>query len=138
MKTKSLKLTVITFLVACGLPVLLMGSNKPQDMTEQVYSTGMGSVDTLMARYQNWEATYVKSSGEGNIVLPLTPSKTLSTEFVDAGGEAKINVVNGTVDVEVNGLPTSQEWEVWVINNVSGPTLASCQKLEMLCFASAA
>ena len=124
MKTKSLKLTVITFLVACGLPVLLMGSNKPQDMTEQVYSTGMGSVDTLMARYQNWEATYVKSSGEGNIVLPLTPSKTLSTEFVDAGGEAKINVVNGTVDIEVNGLPTSQEWEVWVINNVSGPNMS--------------
>src|SRR5215216_2665331 len=124
MKTKSLKLTVITFLAACGPLVLLMGSGKPQDMTEQVYSTGMGSVDTLMARYQNWEAAYVKSSGEGNIVLPLTPSKTLSTEFVDAGGEAKINVVNGTVDVEVNGLPKSEEWEVWVIDNISGPNMS--------------
>ena len=124
MKTKSLKLTVIAFLVACGLPVLLMSSDKPPDMTGQIYSTGMGSVDTLMARYQNWEATYVKSSGEGNIVLPLTPSKTLSTEFVDAGGEAKINVVNGTVDVEVKGLPNSEEWEVWVIDNVSGPNMS--------------
>jgi len=59
MKTKSLKLIVVTFLMACGLLVFLMGSAKPQDMNEQIYSTGMGSVDTLMARYENWEAAYV-------------------------------------------------------------------------------
>lgn len=124
MKTKSLKLTVIAFLVAGGLLVLLMSSDKPPDMTEQVFSTGMGSVDTLMDKYETWEATYVKNSGEGNIVLPLTPSRTLSTEFVDARGQAKINVINGTVDVEVQGLPKSEEWDVWVIDNISGPNMS--------------
>jgi hypothetical protein len=124
MKTKSLKLSVIALLVACGLPVLLMSRSKPVDMNEQLHSTGMGSVDTLMARYENWEASYVKESGEGNIVLPLTPSKTLSTEFVDARGQAKINVINGTVDVEVQGLPKSEAWEVWVIDNISGPNMS--------------
>ena len=32
-------------------------------------------------------------------------------------------MINGTVDVEVRGLPKSQEWEVWVIDNVSGPNM---------------
>jgi hypothetical protein len=124
MKTKSLKLAVIAFLAACTLPVLLMGVEESPDPTDQLTSTGMGSADTLIARYQTWEASYVKSSGEGNIVLPLTPSRTLSTEFVDAGGQVKINVINGTIEAEVEGLPRTEGWDVWVIDNISGPNMS--------------
>ena len=123
MKVKLVKLTSIAFLMACALAVVLMGSHKSQDGVEYQSNTGLGNAETLVARYQAWEAGYVKSAGEGNIVLPLAPSKTLSTEVVDAGGQAKINVINGTVDVEVTGLPRSEEWDVWVIDNISGPNM---------------
>ena len=119
MKTKSLKLITLALLAAAALVALIGG--KSSQATEDLTSTGMGSVETLMARYATWETRYVKDSGEGNIVLPLTPSRTLSTEFLDARGQAKINVKNGAVDVEVKGLPTAEGWDVWVIDNISGP-----------------
>jgi hypothetical protein len=122
MKTKSLKLTTLA-LLAAGALVALIGGKSPE-ATEDMSSTGMGSADTLMARYATWETAYVKSSGEGNIVLPLTPSRTLSTEFLDARGQAKINVKNGAVDVEVKGLPKTEGWDVWVIDNISGPNMS--------------
>jgi hypothetical protein len=122
MKTKSLKLIAIAFLAACALPVLLTRGDKSPEAG--LASTGMGNADTLRARYKTWEAGYVKNSGSGNIVLPLSPSRTLSTEFVDAGGQAKINVVTGTVEVEVRGLPKSEGWDVWLIDNISGPYMS--------------
>src|SRR5258706_16351958 len=118
MKSKCLKLTAIALVLACALAVVLLRGGDSLAAAGQESNSGLGNVDTLVARYQNWQADYVKHSGEGNIVLPLTPSRTLSTEFVNARGEAKINVINGTVDVEVQGLPRSEEWDVWVIDNI--------------------
>ena len=124
MKTKCLKLIAIAFVLACALTAFLMRGGDSLADAEQVSNSGLGNVDTLVARYENWRDSYVKYSGEGNIVLPLTPSKTLSTEFVNARGQAKINVVNGTVDIEVQGLPSSEEWDVWLIDNISGPNMS--------------
>jgi hypothetical protein len=121
MKTKSLKLITIALLAACALATFIIAGNEPPRPTEEMASTGMGSEETLVARYKTWEASYVKTAGEGNILLPLTPSRTLSTEFVDAGGEVKINVISGMVDATVEGLPRSEGWDVWIIDNVSGP-----------------
>jgi hypothetical protein len=120
MKTKSLKLITVALLAACALATFLMAGSKSPVATEEMSSTGLGSEETLIARYKTWEASYVKTAGEGNIVLPLTPSRTLSTEFVNAGGQAKINVISGMVDVKVEGLPRTEGWEVWIIDNVSG------------------
>ncbi|MCI0490439.1 MAG: hypothetical protein L0229_27920 [Blastocatellia bacterium] len=121
MKLYSLKLIAIALVMACALFVLL-GDGETSSGAEKKYaSTGFGNAETLMARYQAWEAKYVKEAGAGNIALPLGPSMTFSTEYVAGSGQAKINLHDGKVEVSVEGLPRDESWDVWLIDELNGP-----------------
>jgi len=111
--------------VIAGVTTMILPGNRSMAGNEySLTSTGLGSAETLMSRYQQWESESLKKSGEGNLILPLAPSNTFSTEAVEASGEAKINLTDGTVAVEVRGLARSEGWDVWIVDNLSGPGLS--------------
>lgn len=118
MKVKSAKLAVVAFLMTCALPVVFLTGDTSSDTTGPLTSTGLGSVESLEANYQAWEAQYVKDGGDRNMEVALTSSeKGITNGMINAGGLAKLNWVDGIVSVEVNGLEKSRDWDVWLVDN---------------------
>ncbi len=122
MKTRTLKLSAIAFLMACALCAFLFSGETSSDSNDQM-STGFGTPETLEANYEVWKAQYVKDGGDRNWVMAMGWFKGLSTEQTDARGTAILNLVDGTVSVEINGLPKAEGWDVWLIDNGPGSVL---------------
>jgi hypothetical protein len=124
MTVRSIKLIAIVLAIAGAITMVLPGNRLMAGDEYSLTSSGLGSAETLMTRYQQWESESLKKSGDGNLILPLAPSNTFSSEKAEASGEAKINLTDGTVAVEVSGLARSEGWEVWIVDNLSGPDLS--------------
>ena len=101
------------------------GQREPPDMTSSYTALAWEALTRLWPGTGNWETNLCEGFRRGKHCIALDPHpRPCSTEFVDARGQAKINVINGTVDVEVQGLPRSQDWDVWVIDNISGENMS--------------
>ena len=96
MKRKA-KLTVIAFLMAFALPMVL--SSVESSSESQPLSTGMTSADYLLADYKAWEAKYVENGGDRNVVISMAWFKGLSTEKTNAAGQVTLNLIDGIVSV---------------------------------------
>jgi hypothetical protein len=120
MKIKSLKLVALVFLTACVLSLLLLGGETSSHVDVDTLGEGIGDPAVLRAKYQEWEAQYVKDGGDRNMALALKWSKGLSSDHTNAYGMAKLNLIEGKIAVEVKGLPTAKSWDVWLIDNRSG------------------
>lgn len=121
MRSRVIKLLAGASLFVCAGLLGFLRGNTSLDLESELTSTGRGSVETLLANYREWEAAYIRSGGDRNMVLPLGPFKGLATEYSDAFGQATVNVIDGTVSVEVKKLPTVESWDVWLIDNRPGP-----------------
>jgi hypothetical protein len=121
MRVRAVTLVAIAFLVACGLQLLLLTDETGSDSERGPLSIGRGDVATLEANYEVWEAEHLKNGGDRNIVMPMGWSRGLSTEYTDAYGQAKLNLIEGTVSVEIKGLSAEKDWNVWLIDNRPGP-----------------
>lgn len=121
METRRLKLLVIVMLLACAVPFLLSGRKASSDAENPLLSsTGRGSVESLEVAYKAWEETYVKAGGDRNLVIPMGWFKGLSTGETAAHGRAQLNLVEGLVSVEVNGLARNEAWDFWLVDNGRG------------------
>lgn len=119
MRIKILKLIVLgSLIMACALPVLFF-SGKASSETESA-SLGLSSVETFNANYKAWEAEYVKNGGDRNMVLAMGWFKGLSTGHSQASGVARLNLIDGVVSVEINGLPKDENWDLWMIDSAAG------------------
>jgi hypothetical protein len=117
------KITIVA-LMACALFMVLPSNEASSASDSEIASAGFGSVENLEARYKEWEAQYVKDGGDRNWVVPMGWFKGLSTEHVyGAEGTAKLNLIDGTVSVAVNGLPKGESWDVWLVDNGVGSVL---------------
>src|SRR5215510_13570680 len=121
MRVRTIRLVAMAFLVACVLPLLLHRNGTQSDSENGLRGSGLSSVETLEANYKSWEEEYLKNGGDRNMVMSLGWSKGLSTEYTDAHGQAKLNLVDGTVSVEIKGLSPEKDWDIWLIDNRSGP-----------------
>src|SRR5262245_26087476 len=124
MKIRLVKLITIATLMACALFVVL-SSNKASSASEnEIAGAGFGTIENLEAKYKEWEAQYVKDGGDRNWVIPMGWFKGLSTENRYATeGTAMVNLIDGTVSVAVKGLPKSESWDVWMVDNGAGSVL---------------
>lgn len=121
MKIKILKLLVLgSLLVACSLPVLFLTGKSSSETESAPASLGLSSVETLNANYKAWEEQYVKNGGDRNMVLAMGWFKGLSTGESKASGMARLNLVDGVVSVEINGLPKEENWDLWMIDSAAG------------------
>src|SRR5215813_7348887 len=117
MKARAVKLITITALISYTLFMTLSGKVVTSASSKEYVSTGRGSAETLEARYSEWEAQYVKEGGDRNLVIPMGWVKGLSTEQTYASGKATLNLIDGTVSVDVEGLPVAEGWDVWLVDN---------------------
>lgn len=124
MKIKALKLLTLGFLtIACALPVLFFSGKTSSEPDPSLAGLGLGSLQTLNSNYKAWEAEYVKNGGDKNMVLAMGWFKGLSTGNSYAKGIAKINLVDGIVSVEINGLAKNEGWDLWMVDSAAGRSI---------------
>lgn len=123
MGVKTLKLAAMTILLTCALYVLLMSGRTSSDFTSELSNTGLGTVENLEANYKDWETRYVKEGGDRNVVSSMGWFKGLSTEHTYANGMIKLNMIDGIVSVEANGLSKDQMYDFWLVDSSAGNTI---------------
>ena len=122
MKTKA-KLALIAFLIAFAVPMVLSHIVTSSDSAPQHVSIGMTDADYLLADYKVWEAKYVENGGDRNVVMSMGYLKGLSTEKKNAAGQVTLNLIDGTVSVQAEGLSKSEAWDFWLIDNGPGSSV---------------
>ncbi len=108
----------LSLLIGLSSYILVSGDSP---LEERSVRGTTGNVRTLEAAYDRWAATYTLSGADQQLVLPLVCSKGLSAEFTRAHGQAKFDLIDGSVSVTVSGLPEEATYDVWLIDNRPGP-----------------
>ena len=80
----------------------------------------LGSAAKLEAGYRQWKTDHEANGGDRNVSLALRWSRGLSVEYSKATGQAHLDLVEGRVRVEVQGLE-GPDWQVWLVDNEPGP-----------------
>ncbi|HJQ67838.1 MAG TPA: hypothetical protein VKA70_02635 [Blastocatellia bacterium] len=121
MKPKTIKLMILSsFLLGIMGAFILEGKVSSNPEPDSLLSTGLGSVETLEAGYKAWAADFEQQGGERNIVLPLSSSRVTSSKQAAGYGLAKLNLVDKTVSVEVQGFDKTEAMDFWLVDNASG------------------
>lgn len=131
MKRKA-QLTAIAFLMAFVVPMVLSRSEASSDSSSQLLRTGMNSADYLLADYKTWEAKYVEDGGDRNVVMSMGYFKGLSTEKTNASGQVTLNLIDGIVSVQAEGLSRKESWDFWLIDNGPGSSITPDAKDAMV------
>ena len=63
MTVKSIKLIAIGVAIAGAIAMILPSGRYLADSGDSLTSAGLGSAETLLARYKEWESASVKKSG---------------------------------------------------------------------------
>lgn len=119
---RATKLCAITICLICVLLGASSSSVKPHP-EEPAGSDMMTGARALLADYKEWEARYVENGGDRNVVVAMGWYAGLSTEKTKASGSVKLNLVDGVVSAEVTGLPRTQTFDLWLIDNGPGSTV---------------
>jgi len=109
--------------MSCALFAYLSTYQVSSASNSEISGAGFATVENLEARYAEWEAQYEKAGGDRNWVLPMGWFKGLSTEHHYASGITTLNLIDGIVSVEVDGLPKGTGWDVWLVDNGPGTVL---------------
>ncbi|MEW6208975.1 MAG: hypothetical protein AB1631_11455 [Acidobacteriota bacterium] len=117
MNARCPKLVAIAVVLMCALAVLFFERDTSSDTEKELTSTGLGSVENLEAAYNEWESQHVKNGGDRNITLPIGWFDGLSTGNNAGHGQVRLNLIDGTVSVEVEGLSSAEGWDFWLIDN---------------------
>lgn len=99
----------------------LVGAFGTKELSGRAASPRVGNARALQASYERWKTQYVATEGDRMLVLPLGYSKGLSARFTNAQGQARLDLADGTITVEVSGLPAQGTFEVWLVDNRPGP-----------------
>ena len=121
---KRAQLVLIAFLMAFVVPMVLSSGEASSDSKSQLPSTEITSADYLLADYKVWEAKYVENGGDRNVVMSMGYVKGLSTEKMNASAVITLNLIDGTVSVQAEGLSKGESWELWLIDNGPGSSVA--------------
>jgi hypothetical protein len=120
---KRAQLAVIASLMAFGVLMVLSSVASSSVSESQLLSTGMSSADYLLADYKAWEAKYVENGGDRNVVMSMGYVKGLSTKKINASGQVTLNLIDGIVSVQAEGLSKSEAWDFWLIDNGPGSSV---------------
>src|SRR5262245_51394310 len=79
----------------------------------------VGNVRTFEAAYARWRAAAERNGQQTKLVLALGHFKGLSTRSTNARGSVVLDLTDGTLSVEVTGLPEREAFDVWLVHNQS-------------------
>ncbi len=71
--------------------------------------------------YERWRAAHEENGGDRNVDVVLRWHKALSSEATAARGMAHLDLVEGSVSVELEGLKQLGAVDIWFVDNVEGP-----------------
>ena len=88
--------------------------------SEEAGSARLGNAQNLRTSYERWKVGHEINGGDRNLVLSLGWSKALSPGFTGAKGQAILDLIGGSISVEVRGLPEEGSWRCgwWTISLV--------------------
>jgi cytochrome c peroxidase len=81
----------------------------------------IGNVGTFEAAYARWKAEAERKGQRTKLFLTLVHFKGLSSEMSEARGQALLDLTDGSLRVEVAGLPEAQNFDIWLVHNRPGP-----------------
>ncbi len=110
-----------------GLLLVLILFQVQNNVEQAVLKTGKGSPDALLSKYQRWKYTYEANQGAEVLSIPLRFAKAFSSEQIDAQGIARINLVNGELNVSFTGLEPKEKYTFWLVGGQK--TLASTKEI---------
>ncbi len=105
--------------LALGLPWMLLAPGEPGVTAGPVMAAG-ANASALTAAYRAWAADYEARGGARNVVFSLGWSKGLSREYSAAQGRVRLDLLDGTAQVELGGLAPGEAWDVWLVDNQPG------------------
>jgi cytochrome c peroxidase len=105
--------------LAAALPYALPGADAPPTQGAP------GDPAVVRDAYRQWAVAHAAAGGDRSVMIALGWSKALSTVRSPATGTARLDLVEGTVNVEVAGL-NGEAADVWLVDNqpVAGDTVA--------------
>lgn len=78
------------------------------------------NASAVQAAFLDWAAGHEKVGGDRNVLLGLGWSRGMSSEYTDAEGMARLDLIGGRAQVEVQGLKPGEQWDVWLVENAAG------------------
>jgi len=120
---RKVQIAAIAFLMAFVVPMVLSSGEASSDSEAQLLSTENTSADYLLADYKEWEAKFVENGGDRNVVMSMGYFKGLSTEKTNASGQVTLNLIDGIVSVQAEGLSKGESWDFWLIDNGPGSSV---------------
>ena len=114
-------------LLLVGLPFSSLLTNDspakpvaPLSATAQVLEPVLAQQSALEGVYRQWQAQHVKKGGDRHVVVGLGWARGLSHEYSSARGRVDLDLIDGTVRAEVQGLD-GQPADLWLVDNQDGP-----------------
>ncbi len=123
-KAKFLTFVLGTVLLLGIPPALMLTPTDTNDSSPTVDRAEDPMMEILEARsqvvrlYDEWMDRYEAAGGDRNVKVGLGYAKGLSTEFQTVEGLARMDLLDGQVEVEVPDL--ADVAEVWLVDNQSG------------------
>ncbi|HET9489028.1 MAG TPA: hypothetical protein VFR64_04640 [Methylomirabilota bacterium] len=77
---------------------------------------GIGSPKTLTMRYEQWQAAYTRNGGADTLIVPLGSAKMGVRASSPGHGRATLDLKSGHLWVEVQGLPSDDALELWLVH----------------------
>lgn len=126
MKIKLLPVILGAVLILGIPPVLLLTSVTPEaPVTAAVQSADpfqalLTERSALEPFYRDWQKKYLAAGGDGSVMITVGWTEGLSTEPSTARGQVDLDLFEGAVRAEVQGLD-GQPADLWLVDNQDGP-----------------
>jgi hypothetical protein len=80
----------------------------------------MADSDALIKAFDRYVSGLSSADGGRFLVISLASLRGLTSESFNAGGMVRIDLTNGSVVSEIRGLPSSDAFDLWLIDNRPG------------------
>lgn len=94
--------------------------------------TGHGDPQTLHEMYRQWKSAYEARGHNDVLRISLGHSRVQSRDLSNARGSAALNLSNGEFKVVISGLPTPNDYDVWLLDNHHKTTSGNAIRIGML------
>ncbi len=91
---------------------------KPSDTEVVSPYVPMKKAGKLETAFVAWSERHVENGGDSNVSMSLRWSKGLSMEHTYTHGTARLDLIGGKVEIELQNIAASEASEVWLVDNL--------------------
>jgi len=74
----------------------------------------------LQRLYEQWRVRHELAGGDHNVLIPLGAPRDARDDFHATSGAAHLDLIEGDVTINVQGLAKDRVWHVWLLDHESG------------------